>query len=158
MLYTEHTNDFFCFPLSKSLINMLYIEHTNEYMEHGYGYGLPSPVMTSNVNLVSQYSSLPLPRGRCPNKLKRTYTHLQGFQLVCFGIQPRLDRRLPTTRYFVEFSLEFCFFSLCSILFTVVGFWKRALLSNSSPKHSDVSTLSSSSSSAYWLIAGANKP
>ena len=48
MLYTEHANDFFCFPLSKSLINMLYIEHTNEYIEHGYG--LKSPVMTSQTH------------------------------------------------------------------------------------------------------------
>ena len=31
-LYIEHSNDFFRFPLSKSLISMLYIEHTNEYM------------------------------------------------------------------------------------------------------------------------------
>ena len=61
MLYIEHTNDFFCFPLSKSLISMLYkehtnekIEHTNEYIEHGYGYGLPSPLMTSIMNPVSQ--------------------------------------------------------------------------------------------------------
>ena len=34
MLYKEHTNDFFCFPLSKSLISMLYIEHTNEKIEY----------------------------------------------------------------------------------------------------------------------------
>ena len=34
MLYIEHTNEFFCFPLSKSLISMLYIEHTNEKIEH----------------------------------------------------------------------------------------------------------------------------
>ena len=31
---------------------MLYIEPTNEYIERGYGYGLPSPLMTSNMNLV----------------------------------------------------------------------------------------------------------
>ena len=54
MLYIEHTNDFFCFPLSKNLISMLSIEHINEYIEHGYGYGLPSPLMTSNMKLVSQ--------------------------------------------------------------------------------------------------------
>ena len=33
---------------------MLYIEHTNGYIEHGYGYGLPSPLMTSNMKLVNQ--------------------------------------------------------------------------------------------------------
>ena len=54
MPYIQHTNDFFCVYLSKSLISMLYIEHTNEYIEHGYGYGLPPPLMTLNMNLVSQ--------------------------------------------------------------------------------------------------------
>ena len=65
MLYIEHSNDFYCFPLSKILISMVYIghtnekiEHTNEYIEHGYGCGyecgLSSPLMTSNMNLVSQ--------------------------------------------------------------------------------------------------------
>ena len=33
-LYIAHTNDLFCFPLSRSLINVLYIEHNNEKIEH----------------------------------------------------------------------------------------------------------------------------
>ena len=36
------------------LISILYIENTNEYIEQGYGYGLPSPLMTSNINIVNQ--------------------------------------------------------------------------------------------------------
>ena len=32
-LCIEHTDGFFCFPLSKSLISMLYIEDTNEKIE-----------------------------------------------------------------------------------------------------------------------------
>ena len=34
MLYIEHTNELFFFPLSKSLISVHYIEHTNEKIEH----------------------------------------------------------------------------------------------------------------------------
>ena len=72
-------------------------------------------------------------------------THLKGFQFVFFGIQSRLDKRLLTTQYFVELSLEFCLFLFVSVLFTVVGFWNRAFLSNSSPNYSDMSTLSTAS-------------
>ena len=32
--YITHTNDFFSFPLSKSLISILYIEHTDAKIEH----------------------------------------------------------------------------------------------------------------------------
>ena len=40
MLYIEHTNE--------------KIEYINKYIAQGYGYNLPSPLMTSNMNLVSQ--------------------------------------------------------------------------------------------------------
>ena len=53
---------------------------------------------------------------------------------MCFGIQPRLHRRLPTSRYFVEISLEFCLFLFAEIRSLYdVSVWKRALLSNSTP-------------------------
>ena len=161
-----------------------------EYKEFA-GYGLPSPLMASNMNLVSQQFTsstgvVPKSTGTdlflvCNQSLRIQKTmvwqpcwmtelfvlssnmaamllsfcisrnwlqtkniHLQGFQFVCFGIQPRFDRRLPTAVlcrvFFGILSL-----SLCSISLTVVGFWKRALLSNSSPKHSDMSTLSKAS-------------
>jgi len=42
-------------------------------------------------------------------EIEHTNTFLQGFQFTCFNIQPRRDRRLATTRYFIEFSLEFSF-------------------------------------------------
>ena len=32
--YIKHTNDFFSFPLPKSLISILYIEHTNVKIDH----------------------------------------------------------------------------------------------------------------------------
>ena len=38
MLCIEHTNDFLCFPLSKSLISMLYVERANDYIEHSNAY------------------------------------------------------------------------------------------------------------------------
>ena len=34
LFYKKHTNDFFSFPLPKSLISILYIEHTNVKIEH----------------------------------------------------------------------------------------------------------------------------
>ena len=86
--YIKHTNDFFSFPLSKSLISILYIERTNEKIEHA-------------------------------NELRAANN-----------------------------------------LHIVIGFWKRILLSNSSPSSQKQVTLDwqgRSTSSVYWLIARANQ-
>ena len=108
--------------------------------------------------------------------------HVGGARIICNGIiliskgfnlsvsvfnQGSIDVYRPrgTLSSFLWNSL-----SLCSISFIVVGFWKCALSLNSSPKLSDMSTLSnagnscvartasSSSSSVYWLIAATNQP
>ena len=96
---------------------MLCVEHTNELQavnltmtnHHNNKTKFDSTIFRKNE---TKASNLLLPRGWCPNQLERTYTHLKGFQFVCFGIQSRLDKRLLTTQYFVELSLEFLFLFL----------------------------------------------